>query len=65
MAARKRGHAESYKAYRENLKVEDKKLKQRLRGYTLWPGQWGMARKIMELGKPYLTNGVRTVPLNR
>lgn len=63
MAARKRGRAESFKAYRRNLKAEDTKLKRRLRGRILWPGQWGTAFKQMIYGKPYLKNDQHTMPL--
>lgn len=66
MASRKRGSNESFKAYRQNLKREDKKLKARLKGVrVLWPGHWGQAiRQREELtGRDFLTNGTKVVYL--
>lgn len=64
MAARKRGHAESFKAYHQNLKSEAAKLKKQLAGKVIWPGQWGTAVIKIIHSKPYLTNGQQTVPLH-
>ena len=63
MAARKRGRAESFKAYRRKLKAEDAKLKRRLLGRVLWPGYFGTAYKKLIYGKPYLQNDQHTIPL--
>lgn len=61
MAARKRGYNESYKAYRANLKAEEKKLNQQLRGRVLWPGQYGTAQKVIRGEHIFLENEMHRV----
>lgn len=57
MASRRRNTAtETLHQYHGNLKTEAKLLKRRLAGFTLWPGERGMARRDTKNGKPALTN---------
>lgn len=37
----KRHENESYEDYKERRKEENKKLKRRLQGIKVWPGDWG------------------------
>ena len=37
----KREENESYEDYKERRKEENKKLKRRLKGVRVWPGEWG------------------------
>jgi hypothetical protein len=64
MAARKRGDFESYKSYKKNLKKEESAVKKRLRGWVVWPGDFGTARKVFLNGRPFLTGSGRKVALS-
>lgn len=43
----KRNEGESYEDYKERRKEGNKKLKRRLKGVKVWPGDWGTFQKSL------------------